>query len=181
MSAFSKLAGVVKGAAPLLGSVLGLAGPAGAVAGRLVAAALGTPEGDEDAALAAVAANPDAVLKLKELEARHAEELERLQLETTRLELQDRQGARNREIAITQVTGKRDINLVALAWVMIAGFLVLTAVLTFWPPKPDATGVVFMLYGSLSASFGAVVQYYFGSSAGSKAKDALVAKATNGK
>jgi len=178
---FGKLADVVKGAAPLLGAALGLAGPAGAVAGRLVAAALGTPEGDEDAALAAVAANPDAVLKLKELEARHAEELERLSLEVTRLEVQDRQSARAREMAVIAATGKPDRNLVYLAWAILVGFVGLTAGLTIHPPPQDTTGVIYMLYATLGNSFIAVISYYFGSSAGSKAKDGALAAKANGK
>ena len=171
---FGRLADAVKSAAPLLSGALGLAGPAGAVAGRLVAAALGTPEGDEDAALAAVAANPEAVLALKRLEADHTVELEKLAIEAARVEVEDRQGARAREQAVVAATGRPDYHLIGLAWTMVGGFLALTALLTVWPPKPDASGVVYMLYGSLATAFGGVVQYYFGSSAGSKKKTEML-------
>lgn len=170
-----RLADAVKGAAPLLSGALGLAGPAGVVAGRLVAAALGTPEGDEDAALRALEGNPDAVLALKRLEADHAVELRRLAIEAARVEVEDRQGARAREQAVVAATGKQDRNLVGLAWTMVLGFLGLTGVLTVWPPAPDSSGVVYMLYGTLASAHGSVIGYYFGSSAGSKAKDAKLA------
>ena len=172
-----RLADAVKSVAPLLSGALGLAGPAGAVAGRLVAAALGTPEGDEDAALAAVASNPEAVLALKRLEADHTVELERLAIEAARVEVEDRQGARAREQAVVAATGKQDRNLVGLAWTMVLGFLGLTGALTFFPPA-DTSQIVLILYGNLGSAFTGVIGYYFGSSAGSKAKDARI---TNGK
>ena len=170
-----KVADMVKSAAPLLAGALKLTGPAGAVAGRLVSAALGTPEGDEDAALAALNGDPAAVLKLREVEMRHAERLEELQLQAAQLEVEDRQGARAREQSVVAATGRPDRNLVGLAWTMVLGFLGLTGVLTIWPPAPDSSGVVYMLYGTLSTAFGAVIAYYFGSSAGSKSKDVQIA------
>lgn len=59
--------------APLLGTVLG--GPAGGAVGGLVAAALGSAN-DPDAIDAAIAADPGAAAKLRELEERNRHDLE---------------------------------------------------------------------------------------------------------
>lgn len=68
----SKTIGAV---APALGTAIG--GPAGTALGALVAAALGS-KNDPDSISQAVANNPDAVVKLKELETTQAVELQRL-------------------------------------------------------------------------------------------------------
>lgn len=62
--------------APSLGAALG--GPAGAAVGALVAAAFGT-RATPDAVSAAVSADPDAAVKLREIELRHAETLAELE------------------------------------------------------------------------------------------------------
>ena len=77
--------------APLIGSVLG--GPGGGKIGGLVASALGV-ENEPAAIEKAIASDPDAAVKLKELELEHKAELESLALETTRAELADKQDAR---------------------------------------------------------------------------------------
>ena len=63
-----------------------------------------------------------------------------------------------------------------LATVIVIGFFVLLWFLIFNPLPPDSTGVIFMLFGALSAAFGAVVQYFFGSSTGSADKSEVIAK-----
>jgi hypothetical protein len=68
------IAGTVGKAAPILGTLLG--GPAGAAVGGLIASALGTSNdpGDVSAALA----NPDALVKLREIEAKRQVDLQGL-------------------------------------------------------------------------------------------------------
>jgi hypothetical protein len=80
--------------------------------------------------------------------------------------LGDVQGARAREVDIAKATGKKDINLYVVAWVIIGGFFALMAILLFIQLPTDSSGVVFMLFGALSSGFGSVVQYFFGSSKG---------------
>ncbi|RDD60212.1 3TM-type holin [Ferruginivarius sediminum] len=73
--AVRKVAGT---AAPLIGTALG--GPAGGAVGGLLASALGV-EAEPDKVQAAVQADPEAALKLRELETRHREKIESLHLE----------------------------------------------------------------------------------------------------
>ncbi|MDR0478503.1 MAG: hypothetical protein LBH31_01590 [Burkholderiaceae bacterium] len=69
------VAGVVSKAAPIVGGILG--GPAGAAVGGLVATALGT-QATPDAVSAALLADPQAALKLKELEVNSKVQLQQL-------------------------------------------------------------------------------------------------------
>jgi hypothetical protein len=64
-----------------------------------------------------------------------------------------------------------------LATIIVVGFFILLVFLILYPLQKDSTGVIFMLFGALSAAFGAVVQYFFGSSKGSADKTDLIARA----
>jgi len=97
--------------------------------------------------------------------------------EELRLRLTDIQNARNTNADETKATGKRNINLYALAWILVFGFFVLLAILLFVKLPEDSSGVIYMLFGSLSAAFGAVINYFFGSSKSSVDKTELMAKA----
>lgn len=169
-SGIGKLLGV---AAPIVGTALG--GPAGAAVGSLVAGLLGV-DNEPDAVANAVKADPNIIVKLKQLEVDaqklhyDAVDKERLaELEAVRMQLADVMNARGRQVEHERVTGKSDINLYVLAWVVIVGFFTLIGMTMFIEIK-DSTGTVFMLMGTLSAGFGAVIQYFFGSSKSSTDK-----------
>jgi hypothetical protein len=163
----------ISDAAPMIGSLFGAPGTLAGTVVKLVATTLGV-EPTQDAIAAEIKNNPDALLKLRELEASHQIELQKLTLETERVRLADVADARAREKAVMEKTGYADINLYVLAWVMIIGFFVLMGLLIFRPLPEDSSGVVMMLFGSLAAAFGAVIQYFFGSSAGSAAKTTML-------
>ena len=74
---WSDVKDIVGKAAPLVGSLLG--GPAGGAVGSMVAHALGTDD-SPDAVVNALKANPDALVKVKQIEADHAEKLQELQV-----------------------------------------------------------------------------------------------------
>ncbi|WP_025324515.1 hypothetical protein [Deferrisoma camini] len=164
--------------APLIGSVLG--GPAGGAAGTLIAAAFGVK--DEPAAVAqAIQKDPEAALKLRELELRHKERWEELRLkgEALALEekkalLQDKANARSREIELVKAGDRKGAAMThVVALLVIAGFLGALWALLFTDADPGEAGL--LLIGQLSTAFGVAVAYYLGSSLGSKAKDATIA------
>lgn len=71
---------------------------------------------------------------------------------------------------------KKDIAIYILAGLIVIGFFALLTLLLFRTLPEDSSGVIFMLFGALSAAFGAVVQYFFGSSQSSADKTTLLAK-----
>lgn len=157
--------------APLLGKAL--AGPVGGAAGSLIANLFGTAP-DPDAVMKQIEQDPQAYLKLKELEYSHAEELEKLALQAETARLADVQGARSREIEITKATGDKDINLYVLAWTVVLGFFLLTGALMVIPLQEGSSEVVFLLFGGLVAGFSQVLGYFFGSSKSSVDKTRLL-------
>lgn len=64
----------------------------------------------------------------------------------------------------------------ALAILIVLGFFACIAALLFAPPPNDTMrDTLLVMVGALGAAFGAIVQYYFGSSSGSTAKDRVIA------
>ncbi|WP_290917966.1 hypothetical protein [Halodesulfovibrio sp.] len=163
--------------APVLGAALG--GPVGAIAGAagtLIGSFLGVEP--EPEAVAKALQNPEALLKLKELEVKQQGQLlgwQRAQLDA---ELRNVQDARAREVALAKaghggawVTG-------VIALVVICGFFwMLNIVVT----TPEVSEPALLLLGSLGTAFGAVVNYYLGSSLGSYRKDSASGGGGNGK
>ena len=74
---WSDIKGFVSKAAPLLGSLLG---PAGTAAGSLIASALGVDESPE-AVMQALQQDPQAAIKLQQIEREHKRELRRMKIE----------------------------------------------------------------------------------------------------
>ncbi len=162
--------------APMLGAALG--GPAIGGLASVVASALGVtdPDPQPEQIMSAIQGDPEAALKLLTVQENNKVEIERLALARDQAFLDDRQDARARQVASEQATGKKDINLYALAWLVVTGFFALTGMLCFKALPDDSTGVVFMLFGSLSTAFGMVMSYFFGSSKSSSDKTRLMLK-----
>lgn len=85
MSWWEDLGTTVAKAAPLLGGAI--AGPGGAAIGQLVASAFGVDPDDPAAITAAVQQDPQAAVKLREIELRHQERLETLAFQRHEAEL----------------------------------------------------------------------------------------------
>lgn len=158
---------IIGQSAPVLGGLLG--GPVGASVGGLISTVLGT-ENNPEAVLSELKANAEAVLKLKQIEVDHKIKLEDLRLKEIGLILKDVENARTRQVQSEKATGKKDWNLYLLAWTIVVGYFGLITVLIDGNVPEDKTGVVYMLFGTLATAFGGVIQYFFGSSAGSKQK-----------
>lgn len=166
---------------PILGTALG--GPAGATVGALVASVISkqlTPETPVDAlqpisiSQAIDKYGPQAVEALK-AELEHDAKVKQIVLDTELAYLADKASARAREVSVVQATGKKDINLYVLAWVIIGGFLGtiigLIAVQLYTGHVLQNDPLLTLLLGSLSTDAGMVVGYFFGSSLSSSKKD----------
>lgn len=164
----------VASVAPVLAGVLG--GPAGAVAaagGSLLASFLG--EEPEPEAVARALADPESLVRLKELETRERELLLQWRTEQLRAELANVQDARNREVELARAGHKAAWATTLVATIVVAGFFaMLHRVLT--GGEAAATPAALLLLGSLGTGFGAVVNYYLGSSLGSQRKNELLAQ-----
>lgn len=68
----------------------------------------------------------------------------------------------------------QDNNRYILAWFLGAGFFLLILVLIFFDIKDGSKEIVYTLLGSFATAFGMSINYFFGSSEGSKEKTKLL-------
>lgn len=167
--------------APVIGTLLG--GPAGGAVGGLISKVLGvdnTPEAIE----LALMNNPDALVKIKELETSKELAILQAELENKRIDissvidnrkldnekdkmfLSDKQSARSRQVDSEKATGKVDVALYVIAGVIVVAFFVSILALIFITlDKQSGTyELLLMLFGALTTKFGTVVDYFFGAS-----------------
>lgn len=169
---WSDIAAIVGKTAPLLGTLLG--GPAAAAVGGIISAALGVGN-SPDAIQQAVAADPQAALKLAQIQADHSLELQRLAVtaEDNRLkaetadyqtEVDDRKSARTREV---QSGDRMPAILSVLA--LVGFFAALAAILSGWAIFPkDYELTMGQLLGTLQTCVVAGFSYYLGSTKSAK-------------
>jgi hypothetical protein len=169
---WDKVKGLLSKGAPIIGGLIG--GPAGSTVATMVAGALGV-EGTPEAIEMELTKNPDALLKIKELEARNKERLEEIALEDTKARLLDTQDARRTEIERLK-SGGSNIFMYALAAIVVVGFFGVVGALFFRAIPPASEKVAYILLGTLAAEFGSIMRYFFGSSKGSSEKTAMLVK-----
>ena len=68
----------------------------------------------------------------------------------------------------------QDTNRYILAWFLGAGFFILITLLIFVDIKEGSKEIVYTLLGSFGTAFGMAINYFFGSSEGSKDKTRLL-------
>lgn len=179
---WSDIGSIVGRAAPIVGTLLG--GPAGAAVGALVASALNVPN-DPDAVNVALASNPDAMVRVQELQLTARVELEKLavQAETVRLQAAGAQyaaEAADRDSA-RQLAAKQPNDMVrpALTFVMLGGSLfVVVAVLIGWATEaikdPVASLTIGMVLGLWLGMTKEVMGFWFGMTKESQKQNAIV-------
>lgn len=188
---WKSIAGTVAPLAPKLGSVLGAGfGPLGSVigglAGNAIAAAFGTEETPE-AVGKAIAQDPDAAEKLQNLEAERGQEiLSQAQIKIEELKQQTEQfriGAEDTERA-RQFTAQLAASNSPLSWgasilatVYTVAYLVVLSISLAHDLKENQ--ILLVLLSQLTVGQGLILNYFFGSSAGSKnSADRFAALAT---
>ena len=132
---------------------------------------------------------PEQVVALKQAEMEHEEELLRLKLEENKLDLQalelglkDTADARDREVKIATSKDAPLLNkivtpLLALTILLITFVLFAVVMFDHSPLESTRKDILIYILGVLSAILTQIVGYYFGSSAGSKEKDAALKEA----
>ena len=165
---FSKVGGLIQQIAPTLATALG--GPlAGMAVKTLSSALLGNPNGSEaDVTEALMNATPEQLAKLKEIDATFKARMKELDFDLERIAAGDRADARARETKTNDRTPK------VLAFGITLGFFgILVWMFMNGMPATGSEAMLIML-GALQTSYTGIVAYYFGSSAGSAAKNEML-------
>ena len=69
---------------------------------------------------------------------------------------------------------QQDHNRYFISWFLTVAFTVIILILVFFDIKEGSKEIVYTLLGSLGTAFGMVINYYFGSSEGSKEKTKML-------
>jgi hypothetical protein len=168
---------VIELGAPLLGGVL-TGSPAGAIVGQLIAHAFGGNISDTASVINNMTLDPDAKVKLAKIEADQKTDLAKITMQMA----SNAQTAETMQmdIAAKDAADARKNNAKSyipeiLSFILLSGFfLSIWLVIKVKQGDPQDHDVLYMMLGSLSAAFGAVVQFWFGSSAGSREKDQIM-------
>lgn len=158
------LLNLVKTVAPSIATAVG--GPLAGMATKMISEALlGKPDGTEaELVEAAAKATPEQLLALKQAEQDFAIKMRELDIDLERISNEDRNSARNREIKTKDLTPR------FLAAAVTFGFFgVLSWMIANGLPANGGEAMLVML-GTLGTAWGAIISYYFGSSAGSREK-----------
>lgn len=173
---------ILESVAPTIASAIG--GPFAGVAVNAVLQKLGvnatTPEAQQQAVeAAATSSDPDILLKLKQADNDFQAQMKQLGIAEEKLTYDDLANARSMQMAT------RDQTVGELAWLVIAGFLLVSVfecvAMVFWPARwaaipAAALNILGMIFGFLANEAKQASAFYFGSSAGSQSKDATLAE-----
>jgi hypothetical protein len=173
----------LKKAAPFIAAVAGSAVPVAApflgLAAKKLSDGLGvkvdaTADSIKDAISSAMG-DPEKLGKLKQIDNEFAEHMKQLDIESAEkfeeLAAGDRANAREMQIKMpSRLPG-------ILAVVVTAGFFGLLGLIAYHEAPPGSEKILDVMTGSLGTAWIGVINYYFGSSAGSAAKTALLAQA----
>lgn len=162
---WEKVGRAVADAAPILGSVLG--GPAGGAAGALIASKLGTSNTPE-AIMEKLKTDPEALLKIKQLEADERQHIREMQLSTLQAELADVQSAR---------AAHKDHWMPATITIILALMTTAMGIALLYYEVPTANkDMAVYLFGQITGTFTTAVAYWIGTSRSSHNKDKLLAQ-----
>ena len=163
---WSELGKKVADYAPLLGGALG---PVGAGVGALIASEFGT-ENTPDAINSFMTGNPEAQVKLKEIELTNKTKLQQIKLETLQAELGDKANARQ---------AHHQSKMPACLSVGLTVLIALLVFLLFYVNVPEGSReVLFMLLGVVVKEWGSAMQFWFGTTRSSADKTRLMIKET---
>jgi hypothetical protein len=161
---------------PLLGQVAptiatALGGPLAGVAVKTLSnVLLGHENGSEDDVKASLAtASPDQLAALKKIDADFKVQMKELDIDLERIAAGDRDSARKMQ------TETKDWVPKLLAIVITVGFFGILVWMLVQGMPQTGTEALLMMLGALGTAWTGVVNFYYGSSAGSKAKNDLLA------
>ena len=167
---------IVRSVAPTLATALG--GPlAGAAVREMAENVLGDKDASEETVAAAIiGANPETLLKLREVDYAFKTKLVDAGVKLEELAASDRNSARRREIDAKDSMTPRVLALVVVAgWFLIQWYLLQHII------DDGMREIIMRTLGTLDMALGMILGYYFGSSASSAAKTATIAEVVTGR
>jgi hypothetical protein len=170
----AKILEILGAVAPTIATALG--GPLAGVATRTIADKLmGKPgASQEEVEQAILGASGADLVRMKEIEAEFAAQMKEADIELAQIDAGDRDSARDRQVKM------RDWTPTLLGLVIIAGFFgVLAAIFLYGLPETGRE-VLLAMVGALAGMTSQISNYFFGSSAGSKEKQEIIAALKNG-
>lgn len=157
-----KAKGVIGAIAPTLGAALG--GPLGALAGNVISAALG----GKDVEQALIEQKPETLLALRKAEQDFVVKLEELGVERERISMADRASARD----LAKVNMKPQMLISAT---FLGGYFLILGLRMAGVFEAQEDRVVDNLLTALTYGVPLILAFWFGSTAGSSTKSALLA------
>ena len=165
--------GLLGSVAPMLGTAIG--GPFGSIAGKMLGDAL---LGDENATEKQIAkaiqhATPADLVKLKEVEHNFTMTMKELDIKEEQLHADDRASARDM-MTKTSMTPQVVLSAIFIGCYFALLYVLLLSQVTI---KPEIKDMLYILVGILTREVPTIMQFWFGSSSGSKEKnDKLASK-----
>lgn len=163
MKLSDKARDIISAIAPTLGMALG--GPLGGLAGNVLASVVGGDESKIEAQI--LSHQPDVMLKLKQADQDFQIKMRELDISDDALYAKDRDSARQREAAV------KDKMPAILGGVVVGGFFIVVYTVLYGEARVDSV-LAGTIIGYVSAKADQVLSYFFGSTKGSEAKNAVI-------
>jgi hypothetical protein len=167
---------------PLLGQIApsiatALGGPLAGMAVKALSNALLGHENANEAELESAfsVATPEQLAAVKKIDADFAAKMKELDIDLEKIAAGDRDSARQMQTALKDWVPK------VLAIFITFGFFGVLLWLLFFGTPNTGSDALLMMIDSLSTGWTGVLQFYYGSSMGSKEKSAMLAKSGDGK
>jgi hypothetical protein len=158
----------LKTIAPTIATALG--GPLAGLAIEAVSKAVGIDPKDVQATISEGKLSSDQIMLLKQAEIDMAARAQEMGLDFAKLNVEDRKSARE-----MQAETRSYIPAVLAITVTVGFFGILVGMMTETFKTSDA---LMLMLGSLGTAWTGIIAFYFGSSAGSQAKDEMIHKST---
>ena len=154
---------IIKLGAPLLGTAL--LGPAGTSIGAIVASAFGSDTGEPEEVLQKIIAHPEVTIKLRELELKYQVELQKINLENAKLDVERELGLVQEVNATMRDESKSEKWWVSgwrpywgfssgTAFIVVCGYVCWLTGQAISGKNPNAMTMIPMVIGSFTALFG---------------------------
>ena len=157
---------MIAGIAPTIATALG--GPlAGGAIKLLTNELLGEDATEDDLALALQTANPETIAKIKEIDANYNIRMKELDVDLDAMAYADTADARK------MATNTNMVPQIVLSATFIVGYLIILYSLISGAVKiqPEVKDMILLLLGLITREIPTIMQFWFGSSIGSKNKD----------